>query len=190
MLIPVHADSCPGRKCSVSGNLKPQEEDSGSSRPVSSLVPSSQEPVDTGDTAQLVAFIPFFCPSPHKILSYFCVPPPCPSPQDPENASEPLFALLSRLSSYLGGTSFLDMRNCIQRDHITHQGHTSKLVEPGLERRSYDCKHSFFLLRHLVPLSAWHCISWPWEHCGECMEAIEVKRDQMQRKNDKKELKL
>lgn len=61
-------------KCSVSGNLKPQEEDSGSSRPVSSLVPSSQS-LWTLRHSPACGLYTFFCPSPHKILSYFCVPP-------------------------------------------------------------------------------------------------------------------
>lgn len=117
-----HANSCPGRKCSVSGNLKPQEEDSGPSRPVSSLVPSSQRlwTLRHSPACGLYTFLLSFTTQDPQL--FLCTSTPVSCPQILENASEPLFALLSHLSSYLVASPLLDMRNCIQRDHITPAG--------------------------------------------------------------------
>lgn len=106
----------------MSSNLKLQEEDSGSLCPVSSLVPSSQRLWTLRHSPPCGLYTFLLSVSTQDPQLFLCTSTPVSQPQILENASEPLFALLSHLSSYLVASPLLDMRNCIQRDRITPSG--------------------------------------------------------------------
>ena len=157
---------------------------------MSSPVPSSQRlwTLRHSPACGLYAFLLSFTTQDPQL--FLCPSTPVSHPQILENASEPLFALLSHLRSYLVASPLLDMRNCIQRDHITPSG-SHEQVGGAKTRAQVLWLQAVFLLRHLAPLPcSGVCISWPWEHGGECMEARRWNERSKAEKNDKKELKL
>ena len=122
---------------------------------------------------------------------FLCPSTPVSRPQILENASEPLFALLSHLSSYLVASPLLDMRNCIQRDHITPSGSHEQVGGAKtraqvlwLQAQFSSCVTLLLcLVLAFVSDDLESTVENAWRHRGEM-------RDQMQKKNDKKELKL
>lgn len=158
---------------------------------MSSPVPSSQRlwTLRHSPACGLYAFLLSFTTQDPQL--FLCPSTPVSRPQILENASEPLFALLSHLSSYLVASPLLDMRNCIQRDHITPSGSHEQVGGAKtraqvlwLQAQFSSCVTLLLcLVLAFVSDDLESTVENAWRHRGEM-------RDQMQKKNDKKELKL